>query len=84
MRVVSPRFEFHTGHVTVGGSVCLETLTTSGWNAELSMEGVLLLVRSAFADGGGRLDPVRAHVPYAEREARAAFERVARAHGWGA
>ena len=84
VRVVSPRFEFHTGHVTVGGSVCLETLTTSGWNAELSMEGVLLLVRSAFADGGGRLDPVRAHVPYAEREARAAFERVARAHGWGA
>jgi len=84
VRVVSPRFEFHTGHVTVGGSVCLETLTTSGWNSELSMEGVLLLVRSAFADGGGRLDPVRAHVPYAEREARAAFERVARAHGWGA
>ena len=84
VRVVSPRFEFHPGRVTVGGSVCLEALTTSGWNAELSMEGVLLLVRSAFADGGGRLDPMRAHVPYAEREARAAFERVARAHGWGA
>lgn len=30
IRVVYPRFMFHTGHVTWGGSVCLETLVNTG------------------------------------------------------
>ena len=29
-----------------------------------------------------RLDPTRAHVPYSAAEAREAFMRVARQHGW--
>ena len=33
MRVIRPRFAFHTGHVTVGGSICIELLTSSGWCA---------------------------------------------------
>jgi len=24
VRVVRPRFKFHTGHVTIGGSICME------------------------------------------------------------
>ena len=32
MRVVRPRFAFRTGHVTIGGSICIELLTNSGWN----------------------------------------------------
>jgi ubiquitin-conjugating enzyme E2 Q len=31
IRVVAPRFAFHTGHVTVGGSICMELLT-SAWS----------------------------------------------------
>ena len=82
VRVVSPRFQFHTGHVTVGGSICLQELTTSGWSPEMTVHGLMHLIRSALVEGDGRLDPTRAHVPYAAAEAREAFARVARAHGW--
>ena len=33
VRVVKPRFAFRTGHVTIGGSICMELLTTSGWSS---------------------------------------------------
>ena len=82
MRVIRPRFAFHTGHVTVGGSICMEALTSSGWTPEYSMEGVLMLVRQAMVDGGAKLDILRPHIPYSEQEARSAFMRVARDHGW--
>jgi len=32
VRVVRPRFAFHSGHVTIGGSICMELLTRSGWS----------------------------------------------------
>jgi ubiquitin-protein ligase len=82
IRVVSPRFAFHTGHVTVGGSICTELLTTKGWNASYTMEATLVIVRDTIVSGGGAPDPTRAHIPYTEIEARSAFLRVARFHGW--
>lgn len=30
MRVVYPRFHQYTGHITIGGSVCIKDLTRSG------------------------------------------------------
>jgi hypothetical protein len=30
-RIVRPRFKFHTGHVTIGGSICTDLLTSTGW-----------------------------------------------------
>ena len=82
VRVVSPRFAFHTGHVTVGGSICMELLTTKGWDPAFSIEATLVMVRDAIVSGGGVPDPVRAHLAYTEEEARFAFLRVARQHGW--
>ena len=82
VRVVSPRFAFHTGHVTVGGSICMEELTTSAWSPGMTVEGILQLVRAAFVTGDGRLDRRRADMPYHAGEARQAFARVARQHGW--
>ena len=82
VRVVSPRFQFHTGHVTVGGSLCMELLTSVGWRAGYTIQSVLVQVRAAMLDGGGRLDPRRPHVPYGRDEAWRAFWRVARQHGW--
>jgi len=32
VRVVRPRFKFLTGHITVGGSICMQALTASGWS----------------------------------------------------
>jgi len=82
VRVVSPRFAFHTGHVTLGGSMCMQLLTSSGWDPSYTVESTLVMVRDAMISGNGKLDPRRAHVPYDEAEARTNFLRVARQHGW--
>ena len=82
VRVVSPRFAFHTGHVTVGGSLCMAELTSAAWDPAVGMERLLNLVHSALLCGNAQIDKPRAHIPYTLAEARAAFTRVARQHGW--
>lgn len=84
VRVISPVFGFHTGHVTVGGSICMELLTDSGWSPACSFESVIVQIVNAMIEGGGRLDKTtwNSRREYSEREAREAFDRVARAHGW--
>ena len=79
IRVVSPRFRFHTGHVTIGGSICAEYLCTSGWSPAQDIEALLVQIRTDIQAGGGRIE--RGGM-YSEREAREAFRRVAREHGW--
>jgi len=79
-RIVRPRFAFHTGHVTVGGSICMELLTRKGWSPENSIEAVIMTIRSNFLEGGARLES--AHGAYSEAEAREAFDRLVRVHGW--
>jgi len=74
LRVVSPRMMWYSGHVTAGGSVCMEMLTTSGtdrsWQASFTVEGVLLVALSNMIDcesvvvrtatgPGGRSGPLR-------------------------
>lgn len=47
-RVISPRCVWYTGHVTAGGSVCIEALTQSGsqgsWSPEYNVESMLTVV----------------------------------------
>jgi len=80
IRVVKPRFQFRTGHVTVGGSICMEALTTSGWKQATLLEGLLVQIRAEMVAGEARLEGT--NYPYTEEEAREAFMRVARQHGW--
>jgi ubiquitin-conjugating enzyme E2 Q len=51
VRVVRPRFlpflEGGGGHVTAGGAMCMELLTSSGWSPANSMESIFLQVRMA-------------------------------------
>eukprot|EP00741_Cyanophora_paradoxa_P019623 tig00021135_g18942.t1 len=82
VRVVKPRFQFHTGHVTVGGSICMELLTKSGWSPGNDIESVIVQIRAEMYNGGARLDPQHAAREYSEQEAQEAFQRVARQHGW--
>ena len=82
IRVVEPRFAFHSGHVTIGGSICMELLTMSGWQATCDIESTIVSIRSEINEGGGRLDRAKATVPYTRQEAEQAFQRVARQHGW--
>jgi ubiquitin-conjugating enzyme E2 Q len=95
VRVVRPRFlpflEGGGGHVTAGGAMCMELLTSSGWTPANSMESVFLQVRVALCS----LDPKPARLAmggktrrsavqdYGVGEALDAFVRAASAHGWG-
>ena len=81
VRVITPRFAMHTGHVTVGGSICAEVLTPSGWTAARTMADLIVDLQALIAAGGPRLDPSN-QTPYSEAEARANFLRIARSKGW--
>ena len=97
VRVIRPRFlEFNAGgggHVTMGGALCMELLTGSGWLPTFSIENVLLSIRLALCS----VDPKPARLAmsgswlgsssvrggdYSVQEAVAAYIRACRAHGW--
>ena len=82
IRVVQPIFKFHTGHVTIGGSLCMESLTPTGWSSARSIESLFIEILSVILQGGGQLDNSRIGHQYSIQEARSAFERVAKHHGW--
>jgi len=82
IRVIKPRFQFRTGHVTVGGSICMESLTPSGWSSARSIESYFVEILSLLNAGNGRLEKGREDHEYSLNEAREAFNRVARDHGW--
>lgn len=84
VRVTQPRFVWHTGHVTVGGSICTELLTTSGWISSLTIESIVLFIHRTIIEGRGRVDlhSQLVTVPYSDEEAKQAFRRVANDHGW--
>jgi len=81
IRVINPRFVYRTGHVTVGGSICTEMLTNSGWSPANSVESVLVSIRTNLITGGARIDMAN-KTDYSESEAKIAFERMVAQHGW--
>eukprot|EP01123_Difflugia_compressa_P012163 TRINITY_DN510_c0_g1_i1.p1 TRINITY_DN510_c0_g1~~TRINITY_DN510_c0_g1_i1.p1 ORF type:complete len:414 (+),score=105.93 TRINITY_DN510_c0_g1_i1:1315-2556(+) len=81
VRVVRPRFQFLTGHVTIGGSICMELLTNSGWRSTNDIESILIQIRAEMQEGNARLDLSNTS-QYSESEAWDAFYRAARNHGW--
>jgi len=82
IRVVRPRFMYQTGHVTVGGSICMESLTPTGWSSARSIESFMVEILSLLNGGGGRLDQKMGNQDYSINEAKEAFNRVAKQHGW--
>ena len=81
VRVVSPRFAFHTGHVTVGGSLCTPILAMEGWDPSMTGEALVLALHNLLIDGDGAID-LSVSYGYSEAEAKEAFQRVARDHNW--
>lgn len=82
IRVVYPRFHQYTGHITIGGSLCVEHLTRSGWRPEFDLFTFVIMLRNLLIDGGALIDMDSSEQEYSEAEARSAFIRVAEAHGW--
>ena len=90
VRVVSPMFrpfvEGGGGHITAGGAVCSELLTSSGWLPTLSVDKILLQVRLGLYDEErpARLDTgisARGR-SYGILQALEAYKRAVRTHGW--
>ncbi|UKZ92377.1 uncharacterized protein TrAFT101_007337 [Trichoderma asperellum] len=91
VRVIRPRFlpfaRGGGGHVTVGGAICSEILTNSGWSAAMAIEKVFIQIRLGLTelDPPARLDKTNGMNntrDYAIGEAVDAYQRAARAHGW--
>jgi ubiquitin-protein ligase len=82
IRVVYPHFKFHSGHITVGGSLCMEMLTNQGWSPTFNVENVITQIKLAISDGGGEIDEANYKRRYTMEEALEAFKRVMASHGW--
>lgn len=82
IRVVYPRFHQYTGHITIGGSLCVQELTRSGWKPEFDLFSFVIMLRNLLIEGGALIDMDSSSQEYSEQEARSAFVRVAQAHGW--
>ncbi|KAK4202602.1 putative ubiquitin-conjugating enzyme [Triangularia verruculosa] len=77
------------GHVTAGGAMCMELLTSSGWSPANSMESVLMQIRMALLSDNprpARLVPIKKggskYPDYGVGEAIEAYKRAAGTHGW--
>lgn len=82
IRIVYPRFHQYTGHITIGGSICVKELTRSGWERSVDVFALFIFLRNLLVEGGALIDMTDPKCEYSEEEAREAFKRVAAAHGW--
>ena len=86
VRVVLPRFvpfaQGGGGHITAGGSICSEFLTTQGWLPSYSLEKVFyqIFIEISLAEPPAVVENVTGS--YSRTEAWSGFERAARTHNW--
>jgi ubiquitin-conjugating enzyme E2 Q len=81
IRIVSPIFKFMTGHITSGGSICIELLTNQGWSPSYSIESLLVQIKATILENGS-LECSRVGQSYSIDEAQTAFKRMLISHGW--
>ncbi len=82
IRIIEPRFEYLTGHITLGGSICMELLTSQGWSPAYSIENLMIHIKSLIIEGEGRIDKKKYNIPYSLDEAKNAFKRMLISHNW--
>ncbi|CAK1357178.1 unnamed protein product [Cercospora beticola] len=86
VRVIRPHFKTFAqgggGHIVMGGAMCMEMLTNTGWSSVLSMESVLMSIRMNIAsepfarlEGGASRD-------YGAVEGAEGYIRACQTHGW--
>lgn len=88
VRVVYPRFKYQTGHITIGGSICNQLITKSGWSPALAFENVLLDIVTNITNCAddptfiktGQLDDSKWNVKYTKHEAIEAHTRMLRTY----
>lgn len=55
VRIIRPKFVRNTGYV-INGALCMELLTTDGWNPANYIESVIISIRSMLVAGNGRVE----------------------------
>ena len=75
MRILKPRFKMHTGHITIGGSICADFLTMHKWDPSLSVETVLRSVLNLMLEGRAEIDIYNRYPTYSLSEAQDAYQR---------
>ena len=81
-RVLYPRFQSLTGHITAGGSICMEAISTSGWVPTTNMEALIMQIKLVLGDGKASIDETAIGTRYGMAEAQDAFKRAMAVHGW--
>ncbi|KIJ62454.1 hypothetical protein HYDPIDRAFT_30416 [Hydnomerulius pinastri MD-312] len=88
-RIIRPRFLTYMhgggGHITVGGSICMDLLTSDGWLPSYSISAVLLQIKLAISSTDprpARLQETTWDRPYTAHEALHGYTRAAAMHNW--
>lgn len=81
IRIVHPHFKFRTGHITSGGSLCMEMLTSKVWQPAWNIADVITQIKITISDGGGEIDG-RCTARYTKDNAIATFNLALQTHGW--
>lgn len=86
VRVIRPHFRSFAhgggGHVVLGGAMCMELLTNSGWSSASSLESVLMQIRLAMASEPFARIEMGVRGDYGVREAAEGYLRACASHGW--
>jgi hypothetical protein len=80
IRVLSPKFAFRKGHVTIGGSICMDLLTKQRWVPSMSISKIMITIVQNMMVGDGRLEPGGKNYVYSLQEAQSAFTRMLATH----
>lgn len=80
IRVLTPKFAFRKGHVTIGGSICMDLLTKQRWVPSMNISKILITIVQNMMDGDGRLEPGGKNYVYSLQEAQSAFTRMLTTH----
>jgi ubiquitin-protein ligase len=82
-RIVYPHFQSMSGHVTSGGSICMEALSKSGWVPTTNIESLITQIKLVLSDGCAKIDKRNYAQRYSIHDAKIAFDRAVATHGWG-
>jgi ubiquitin-protein ligase len=80
IRVLSPKFAFRKGHITIGGSVCIDILTKQRWVPSLNIPNIMITIVQNMITGDGRLEPGGKNYVYSLKESQDAFTRMLSTH----
>ena len=79
VRLIEPRIEFQTGHITINGRVC-HSILAQDWDSSITLAGLFQQIATDMSEGGIRL--AAQQTEYDAKKAEEDWERLIAKHGW--